>query len=301
MIDISCLAYSQIKTVQAVLNGASGSVPAGAADRMREKLAAFGLDAVVTDAEPGHISDAVKAARAADPDLMIVLAGDGTASLAAQSCGPIGPLLICLPGGTMNMLPYSLHGRGDWEQVLERTLKFGRPQTISGGALNDRPFYVAAIIGAPAMWAKAREAVRKHDLKRAWMRAVHALKNAFGRSLRFSLADGPRRRAEALTLMCPLCSTAMDDKDQALEAAVLGMKNALDAARLGLNMAMGDWRRDPGVETFRVREGTVWARRRVTAILDGETTRFRTQVKIKFIPVAFRALVAPTDTAHPQP
>ena len=192
----------------------------------------------------------------------------------------------------MNMLPFALHGRGSWEEVLNRTLARGTPKDISGGELDGRPFYVAAIIGAPAMWAKAREAVRKHDLKRAWMRTIHALKNAFGGRLWFSLEDEPRRRAEALTLMCPLCSTAVACEEQALEAAVLDVHGATDAIRLGFAMVTGDWRRDPAVATRLIRTGKVWARRRVTAILDGETVRFDHNVDVCFVPVAFRALVA---------
>ena len=53
--------------------------------------------AVIGEDGPGR---AVDEALAASPDLLLVLAGDGTARLAAERCGPEGPLLAPLPGGT---------------------------------------------------------------------------------------------------------------------------------------------------------------------------------------------------------
>lgn len=286
--------HARFERVEAVVNAASGSVGQHGARRLADILERFGVQAEVTDAQPSEIAVAVAGAVARKPDVLIVLAGDGTAGLAARSCGPDGPLLVPLPGGTMNMLPYALYGRTDWETALERTLTAGRPHTVSGGELDGQAFYVAAILGAPALWAKAREAVRAGDLRRAWMRGVHALKNAFAGQLRYSLEGGARAKTEALTLMCPLVSTALDENTRALEAAVLNVEGAAEAFRLGLNMMMGDWRRDPSVEVTLCRSGRAWVRGgRLPALLDGEPVRFDHEVEFRFVPRAFRALVPP--------
>lgn len=280
--------------VQAVVNAASGSVGPDGAEKLRTLLERFGIKAEIADAEPSKIVEAVAEAVARKPDVLIILAGDGTAGLAARSCGPDGPVLMPLAGGTMNMLPFALYGKTDWETALERTLREGFVHTVSGGEVDGQPFYVAAILGAPALWAKAREAVRMGDLRRAWMRAVHALKNAFAGQLRYSLAGGPRLKTEALTLMCPLVSTAVDEDTRALEAAVLNVENAAEAMRLGFNMMTGDWRRDPSVEVKLIRTGRAWLRGgRMPALLDGESTRFDHSVEFRFVPRAFRALVPP--------
>src|SRR4051812_8412121 len=101
--------HAQIQTVQAVVNPLSGSVGAGAAEMLHRIAASFGLEPTVTELEPGKLAQQVQEAVAAKPDLLIVLAGDGTARLAAELCGPDGPLVAPLPGGTMNMLPKALY------------------------------------------------------------------------------------------------------------------------------------------------------------------------------------------------
>lgn len=292
--------HARFDRVEAVVNGASGSVGQDGAARLSEILDRFGVKAEIADAQPSDITAAVAAAVERKPDLLIILAGDGTAGLAARSCGPDGPVVMPLPGGTMNMLPHALYGKVDWPTALERTLAEGRMHTVSGGEVDGQAFYVAAILGAPALWARAREAVRKGDVRRAWLRAMHALRQAFAGQLRYALAQAPPRRTEALTLMCPLVSTAVEEDTRALEAAVLNVDGAAEAFRLGLNMMMGDWRRDPAVEVTLCRSGRAWVRgSRLPAILDGEPVRFDHEVEFRFIPRAFRALVPPNvpDTA----
>ena len=72
-----------IRRIQAVINPASGSVGPGAADAVSEMVAAHGYDLTLTMLEPDDVVEAVKRAVDAAPDLVLVLAGDGTARLAA--------------------------------------------------------------------------------------------------------------------------------------------------------------------------------------------------------------------------
>src|ERR1700722_16448319 len=171
-------APSRISTVYAVLNAASGGVGLDADVRMAEIGAAFGLDMTVVRVLPGGLRSALGAAVAAKPDLLVGLAGDGSAALAAQLCGPDGPVLAPLPGGTMNMLPHALYGQRLWPQALEDALRHGRVVDVSGGEASGRAFHVAAILGEPALWAEVREAMRRRrprmallHARRAWMRA----------------------------------------------------------------------------------------------------------------------------------
>lgn len=164
---------------------------------------------------------------------------------------------------------------------------------ISGGEVGGRLFFVAAILGSPALWATAREAARDGRFDLAIARARRAFQRAFSGRLRFVLDGRPKQRAEALTLMCPLVSTALDAEERALEAAALDPSSALDVFRLGFNAARGQWRDDPSVSVGRCRTGSVWAGGRIPAILDGEPARFDPNVSIRFRPKAFRALVPP--------
>ena len=273
-----------------VLNEASGSVGSDAAERVKSIAAGFGLAVDPQVAGPGSISEALKSAVAARPQVLVVLAGDGTLALAAELCGAGGPLLAALPGGTMNMLPFALNGRRGWPDALAAILSTGRPLAVSGGEVGDRSFHVAAILGAPALWADAREAVRHGRLRLAALRARRALLRAFKGRLRFTLEDGAKRKAEALTLMCPLVSRGLDE-DVGLEAAVLDPRGALDGFRLGLSTLVGRWRDDPAVQITVCTAGVAWGKGRLPVVLDGEPHRFDSPVSFRFNPAAFRAIV----------
>ena len=279
--------------VAAVLNAASGSVGPQAAEQMKAILADYGLDASPQAVQPREVEAALKAAVADKPDLLIVLAGDGTLALSAQLCGAEGPLLAALPGGTMNMLPHALNGRRAWPEALRAILETGVELEVSGGEAGGHSFYVAAILGAPALWADAREAVRRGKLRLAVLRARRAILRAFKGRLRFALDGGGRRKAEALTLMCPLVSRGLNE-DVGLEAATLDPKGALDGFRLGLSTLVGAWRSDPAVKVEVCQAGEAWAHGHVPAVLDGEPHRLASPVKIAYRPRAFRALV-PSD------
>ena len=288
--------HVRLRRVEAVVNPASGSVGPGAAEMLESIVAEFGLAMRVADAQPKQIPSAVHAAIAAKPDLVIILAGDGTARLAAELAGPEGPLIAPLPGGTMNMLPHALYGNVTWPNALRAALTEGVARPVSGGAIGDQSFYVAAILGSPALWADAREAVRFGRLGLAVAKTRRAIAHAFASGVRFSLDGGAREKAEALTLICPLISRATVD-ETALEAIALDPHNAGEALRLGLRTlfadVIGDWRVDPAVRVAHCQHGQAWTRGRLPALLDGEPHWLDSPAEIRFKRHAFRALVPP--------
>ncbi len=279
------------KRIAVVVNPASGSAGPDSVAEAERILAAAGLDGQVTAPGEAGLVACLQAALDTGPDLLATVAGDGTARAAAELCGPGGPLVAPLPGGTMNMLPNALYGGRDWKTALADILEDGVVKPVSGGVIAGRAFYVAAILGSPALWAEAREAARRGDLSGALMRAQAALRRAFSSRLRFRLEGRPRAKAEALALMCPLVSSAMDDDEGYLEAAAIDPGGALEIFRLGFRAALGDWRSDQTVEVTRIRAGTAWASGRIPAVLDGEPIRLGRIVSFRFKPVAFRALV----------
>jgi diacylglycerol kinase family enzyme len=275
--------------VRAVVNLASGGVGPAAAGELAALLDTFGLEHEVSTPEPERVAQAVADAVGARPDLLIILAGDGTARLAAELCGPDGPLVAPLPGGTLNMLPRALYGERSWRDALILALAEGIERAVSGGEIGGRHFYCVAILGSPALWARAREAARAGKLSRAWRQAVEAFHNAFLTHLRFRLDGGERRKATALSLICPLVSLAFND-ECALEAAVLDPHDAAEVFRLGLNNLLGDWRRDPSVSVQPCMRGQVWAKAAVPCLLDGEIRLLARFSEFTFQPRAFRAL-----------
>lgn len=284
-----------LRTVRAVINSASGSVGPGAAEALEAIVREFGLEVEVVSTHGADIPKAVKAAVEAAPDLLVILAGDGTARLAAELSGFDGPVVAPLPGGTMNMLPRAFYGARPWREALRATLEHGEVRSVSGGEVNGETFYVAAILGAPALWADAREAVRDGDVARAFAKAKRAYLKAFSGRLRYVLEQRWIRKAEALTLICPLISRRLT-KEEALEVNALDPRNVGEGVRLGLRAAfsaLGDWRDDPAVETELCRSGRAWAHGHIPGILDGESYRFERGVTFSYRPNAFRVLAPP--------
>jgi len=286
-----------IQRITAVVNPASGSVGVDAVDTLRTMLADRGFDATVLSPQPHEIEETVRLAVDSAPDLLVILAGDGTARLAAQLCGPTGPLIAPLPGGTMNLLPRALYGDRPWGEALTAALDLGVERMVSGGVIGGHPFYCSAILGSPALWARAREAVRMGRFREAWRRANYALRRAFTGDIHYALDGGPRGAAEALVLISPMISKVMHI-EVALEVAALEMHSAREVFRLAFNGLVSDWRLDPGVVDKFCRYGHVWARRSIPAILDGEIQRLEHGARFEFTPAAFRVLAPPL--AHPE-
>jgi diacylglycerol kinase family enzyme len=292
--------------VEVITNIASGSVGKNAPAQAETILADHGVEGLVHAPGEGQLGACLRDVFDRKPDAVLIVAGDGTARAAAEMAGPDGPLIAPLPGGTMNMLPHALYGMVSWPEAMANCLKGGpdlsddRIRMISGGEINGRLFFVAAILGSPALWADAREAARAGRADLAVLRAHRALRRAFSSRLRYVLDGRPKGKTEALSLMTPLVSADLHADEQALEAAALDPASALDIFRLGVNTVAGNWRNDPSVIAGRCRIGKVWAGGRIPAILDGEPVRLDDTVRIRFRPKAFRALVPAPEIPAPE-
>lgn len=280
-----------IRRVHAVINPASGGVGPGAVDELAALFAELGLDHQVSEPMPGRLEDTVRAAIDTGPDLMVVLGGDGTARLVAELCGPHGPLVAPLSGGTMNKLGRALYGSKPWRAALFDALSGGgEARWMPGGEVGGRAFYCSAVIGSPALWARAREAIRARQLGRAWRRAVIARRRAFRARLHYEFDGLEIGRGRVIGLICPTVSRALGEDEGALEAAVLDLHDARAGVRLALSNLLGDWRYDPDVTVRPCVSGRVWARGAIPAMLDGEFFQFGRQVDTRFRRRAFRAL-----------
>lgn len=289
----------RIQRIEVVANVASGSVGPDVRERVEAIVADAGMNVRVETPECADLVTCIRKSIDRNPDLLVIIAGDGTARCAAEMAGMDGPLVAPLPGGTMNMLPRALYGDRDWETALRDTLKDGQVRPVSGGEVGGHRFYVAALLGAPALWALAREAVRERRFDLAFRRARRAARRAFSGRLRYSIEGGPLQKAEALSLMCPLVSRALDDEDHVLEAAALDPAGAAAAFRLGVRTLRGNWRQDPAVEVFRCRHAKAWASGLIPASVDGEPVRLPRHVDIRYLPEAFRALAPPPPEDTP--
>lgn len=285
-------AHLVAKRITLLINPLSGSVGPQAMAEAEAILAEYACEVEVISLQDGDFNTIVDAAFETKPDILFVLAGDGTAGTIASRAGPKGPLVAPLPGGTMNMLPKALYGTGDWKAALRRALEEGVPQGVAGGVVEDgnvsQAFFCAAILGSPALWAPAREAMRLGKLKLALTYARRALKRAFTGRIRFVLDGKPERRAEALVLISPMISKVMDE-NTGLEAAAMNPTDAGQAFRLAAHAVLNDWRNDPAVTTQSTRKVEVHARSRIPAVIDGEPVLLKQAARVRFIKKAFRA------------
>ncbi|WP_313006848.1 diacylglycerol kinase family protein [Brevundimonas vesicularis] len=289
--------HAQIRHAVMLVNPLSGSVGPRAAGEAEALLGQYDLKAEVVSFEGGNFDQIIADAFAAKPDVIFVLAGDGTARSVASKAKPDGPMIAPLPGGTMNMLPKALYGTADWKLALKRALEEGEPQAVSGGEVQGEYFYCAAILGSPALWAPAREAMRTGKIKLAWQYGRRALKRAFSGRLRFALDGGEKRRTEALVLISPMISKAMEDPI-GLEAAAMDPSDATQAFRLAATALFSDWRHDPAVSTRPAKRIEVRARSKIPAVIDGEPLLLKPEAVIRFVPKAFKALAPKPPSAE---
>ena len=273
-----------------LINPMSGGVGNRAEDEAKAILSEYDVDADVRILEGDGFADTIDEAIAERPDALFVLAGDGTARSVATLAGQKDVLVATLPGGTMNMLPKALYGTGDWKKALRRTLEQGEPRKVAGGAIGEEYFYCAAIMGAPALWAPAREAIRSGKLGEALSKARLAFRRAFSGRIRFSLDGKEEEKAEALVLITPLISKAFNESDPGLEAAAMKTADTGQALRLAANALFNDWRDDEAVDTRRTRKVKLWGRSRIPAVIDGETVPVGKEAEVRFVPHAFTAL-----------
>jgi diacylglycerol kinase family enzyme len=293
--DGPSLAPARLRTVAAVVNPASHSVRAGAANEVESLIAEHGYRSRLFVIGEGGATQAVEQALATAPDLLVVLAGDGTARLAAERCGPDGPLLAPLPGGTMNMLPHALYGVTPWQEALKALLERGAQRVVSGGRVDGRAFFVAAVLGSPALWGDAREALRAGRLGEAARRGGLALRRTFAGRVAYAANGSPERRSRALALICPIVSRALPEEN-GLELAAFDYQEPAQLAQIAVSGFVGDWRAAPAVSTRLAQRG--WARTRgsLPAMLDGERETLPRLVSYEFVPRAFRALTASTTS-----
>jgi diacylglycerol kinase family enzyme len=291
--DPSALAVLQERLV-AILNTASGSFTPQAPAEVRAIFDGAGLaHGEVVCASPAELDVALDEA-VGNADVLVVLGGDGTIRTAAERSGQSGNILIPLPGGTMNMLPRALYGARGWREALADTIANPELRSVSGGRAGPHAFYVAAIAGAPTLWADAREAVREKHFLEAGKRSLTALRRGMSEPLDYIFDGCLTGSAEAIAVMCPLISKVMREDEGMLEAAAIDTRSAGEIVRLGVNTLFNDWRADPAVVRAKVRKVVVTGHGRIPLTVDGELVRLGRRVEIEFTPLAFRSLI-PAD------
>jgi len=224
-------------------------------------------------------------------EVLIVLGGDGTIRTAAEACAKEGPYLIPLPGGTMNMLPRALYGDVSWEDALKNTLSAPSEKVLSGGRIRDKQFFIAAIVGTPALWAEPRESIREGDIVDAIEKGSVAFRNMFETKVQYLISEEIKGEAAAVALICPLVSEEMSDSEQALEAAVIDVESAAEVIGLATTAAFGKWRDNRNILLTKTKQVGVQSSKDIPATLDGENVNLGTSAEIDFVSRALTVIV----------
>jgi diacylglycerol kinase family enzyme len=224
-------------------------------------------------------------------EVLIVLGGDGTIRTAAEACSRRGTYLLPLPGGTMNMLPRALYGDVSWENALKNTLADPVTKVLSGGRVEDNQFFVAAIIGAPALWVEARESLREGDIVDAIKTGTVAFHEMFDTKIQYFISSETNGEAEVIAVICPLISEQMAESEQALEAAFINVENAVQLIGLATAAAIGKWRDTQKISLSKTKRVTVQSSKDIPILLDGERMRVGKKAEISFVPKAVNVIV----------
>jgi diacylglycerol kinase family enzyme len=224
-------------------------------------------------------------------EVLIVLGGDGTIRTAAEACAEKGSYLIPLPGGTMNMLPRALYGNVSWEEALKKTLTAPSTKVLSGGRVANKRFFIAAIVGAPALWTQPRESMREGNIADAIKKGSVAFRRMFETKVQYLISGGAKGETEAVALICPLISEEMSDSEQALEAAIIDVENAAEVIGLATTAAFGKWRDDRNILLTKTKRVNVQSTKEISATLDGEKVNLGRSAEIDFVSEALTVLV----------
>jgi diacylglycerol kinase family enzyme len=224
-------------------------------------------------------------------EVLIVLGGDGTIRTAAGACSRRGMYLLPLPGGTMNMLPRALYGDVSWQNALKKALAHPVTKVLSGGRVEDNQFFVAAILGVPALWAETRESIREGDIVDAIKTGAVAFQGMFANKIQYSISSERKGEAEVIAVICPLISEQMSESEQALEAAVINLEKATELIRFATAVAVGKWRDAGNISLSRTTRVTVQSSVGIPIFLDGERVKLDKKAEISFVPKAVNIIV----------
>ena len=281
--------------ITAIINSRAGSTPP---DAQRQLAEALDGDATLTRVLTPGSADMRKAMEEifAEPaDLVVVWGGDGTIACALEHSSEDRPPVLPLPGGTMNMLPARVHGAQlSWRDCLSSALDSGVERRLPSGATSDgRTFYVGAILGDLARLAESREALREGRPVEAATNALSGDALTPSPNLEWSTEEQREQplKATALGVFLP----AADDAPH-FEIGAITPENILDLVGIGLDAAIGDWRKARSVAFARSPRLTARTLidQSVPATLDGEPMDLSPAVELHLRPGRARVLSART-------
>jgi hypothetical protein len=244
---------------------------------------------------PAKIEPSFAEAAGEKLEVFIVLEATEPIRRAAEACAEKGRYLLPLPGPTMNMLPQALYGDVSWEDALKKTLVAPSVESAFRRSGRRQPVFCRGIVGAPALWAEARESIREGNIVDAVEKGSVAFQNMFEIKVQYLISGEIRGEAEAVALICPLISQEMSDLEQALEAAIIDVESAAEVIGLATAAAFGKWRHNRSILLTKTKRLGVQSGKNIPAILDGERVNLGSNAEIDFVSNAVNVIVPAKD------
>jgi diacylglycerol kinase family enzyme len=278
--------------VGVIINASSGSYDSESEQKMLSILTDAGvIEPKVWCGEAKEMERFFAEAAGQKLEVLVVLGGDGTIRTAAEACAEKGSYLVPLPGGTMNMLPRALYGNVSWEEALKKTLTAPSTKVLSGGRVANKRFFIAAIVGAPALWTQPRESMREGNIADAIKKGSVAFRRMFETKVQYLISGGAKGETEGVALICPLISEEMSHSEQALEAAIIDVESAAEVIGFATTAAFGKWRDDKNILLTKTKRANVQSSKEIPATLDGEKVNLGRSAEIDFVSKALTVLV----------
>ena len=297
----------------AVLANASSGLrrrTAEAVDTAAEALARHGIYPRVFLARRGRLGEALTACRLEEPDLLIVIGGDGTILSAAEAFLGSRTVLAIVPGGTVNQLARDLGLSLDPVAAVDQ-LAAGMVRRIDVGTVNGRAFLCTAVVGPLAKLQRYREEARGRFWATLGAFFVTGLKAVTLRPATLKIHHGAEAWIEetrgVIVSVNPLAETVSRvPLRERLDGSMLAIYAARERGyfslfRMAAAILAGRARTHPHVGYHEADELQIDARRRTLIVLnDGEARRLATPLRLAVQPGAL-SVVAPTAARVPVP
>jgi diacylglycerol kinase family enzyme len=304
-----------MRKVAVVINARSGGLLGRerAAEEVAERLAAAGLvPTILHEAEEPDLCRRLDRAVALGMEAVVVGGGDGTVAAAAQRLAGTGIALGILPLGTMNMLAKDL-GIPPGLEAAE-ALAHGETRAIDAAEVNGHVFLCLSVLGLPTALGRHRE---RHRGAGGRLRLALAALRTMLRypPLRLRVALDGDASEEVFTRALAVANNAYAEgfgevfRRERLDRGELVCYRARHFGAWWIvtmlaAMALGAWRRRPGLAERRGQHLTIQSRRPALRVMnDGEAVLLTPPLRYAIRPGALRVLVparaaaAPAETA----
>jgi diacylglycerol kinase family enzyme len=295
----------------AILANRSAGLVSGTGSAVDEVLRALSRHAIhprVYLAHSGRLAATVKACRAEQPDVVVVIGGDGTILAAAEAFLGTSTALAIVPQGTVNQLARDLTIALDPATAIH-SLIGGVARAIDVGMVNGRIFLCTCVIGPLAKLQRYREEARGRLLATFSSFLVAAMKAVTLRPAKLLIKNGKSAWLEqtrgVIVSVNPLAEIiARVPLRERLDGNVLAVyaareRGMLTLFRMAAAILAGRARNHPHIGYHEVHGLTIDARRRwLTVLNDGELLRLQTPLRLEVMPAALR-VIAPAPEAVP--